>query len=157
MAVAARTFLDTSVLLAGLVELGETSAPAERVLDGVSSGRVKNPCTAWHCCLEFYSVATRLPAGLRLEPATAWALLDDQIFGRFGICDLPESARTEFMRSAARGGIAGGRIYDAHIAESARLAGATIVVTDNPRHFAPLARYAIQVVSALEFADGHGL
>ena len=55
MAVAGRIFLDTSVLLAGLVELGETSLAAGRILDAVKSGRVKVPYTAWPCCLEFDS------------------------------------------------------------------------------------------------------
>ncbi len=157
MAVTARPFLDSSVLLAGLIELGETSLPAERILDAVKSGRLKHPCTAWHCCLEFYSVATRLPAGLRLAPEMAWSLMDDQIVRRLQIVDLPEAARVDFLRAAATQGVAGGRIYDAHIAEAARLAGATTVVTDNQRHFGQLMRHGIQVVSALDFADQQGL
>jgi predicted nucleic acid-binding protein len=39
------------------------------------------------------------------------------------------------LRAASRDVIAGGRIYDAHIAEIARAAGAAVVVTDNRRHF----------------------
>jgi predicted nucleic acid-binding protein len=157
MAVVPRPFLDTSILVGGLIELGETSLAAERILDAVTSGRLKHACTAWHCCLEFYSVATRLPAGLRLTPQTAWRLMEDSIVGRIDIVDLPTTARVAFLRSAGTQGVAGGRIYDAHIAESARLAGATFLVTDNPRHFVQLSRHAVQVVSALEFADSQGL
>ena len=140
-----------------MIELGDASLPPALILDAVRSGRLKHPGTAWHCCLEFYSVATRLPAGLRLQPATAWALLDDQIFGRFHVCDLPADTRVAFLRAAAADRVAGGRIHDAHIAEAGRLAGATTVVTDNPRHFAPLMRHAVQVVTTRDFANRMGL
>jgi len=52
--------------------------------------------------------------------------------------------------------MAGGRVYDAHIAEAARLAGAELVVTENRRHFVPLMRYGIRVLTAAEFADEYG-
>ena len=87
----------------------------------------------------------------------AWQLMESEIFGRFQVCDLPASGRQAFFRAAAAECVAGGRVYDAHIAEAARLAGATAVVTDNPRHFAPLARHAVPVLSAREFADRHAL
>ena len=59
-------FLDTSVLLAGLVDFGPQSAPAQEVLHAVAEGKAGRAGTAWHCCLEFFSVATRLPAKFRL-------------------------------------------------------------------------------------------
>jgi predicted nucleic acid-binding protein len=157
MAVTARHFFDTSVLVAGLIELGETPLPAERILDAVKSGRLKHPCTAWHCCLEFYSVVTRLPAGLRLDPEMAWRLMENQIFGQLQIVDLPDTARVAFLRAAAAHVVAGGRIYDAHIAEAARLAAATTVVTDNQRHFGQLTGHGVKVLSALDFANQQGL
>ena len=50
-------FLDTSVLLAGLVDFGPQSAPAQSIMHAVAESRVPAPATAWHCCLEFYSVS----------------------------------------------------------------------------------------------------
>ena len=41
-------FLDTSVLLAGLVDFGPQSAPAQRLLHEVAEQRVPEPATAWH-------------------------------------------------------------------------------------------------------------
>ena len=67
-------FLDTSVLVAGLIELGPQSAPAHRLLHAVAEKTVAPASTAWHCCLEFYSVATRLPAEYRLSTADAQML-----------------------------------------------------------------------------------
>lgn len=47
-------------------------------------------------------------------------------------------------------GTAGGRIYDAHIAEVARQAGARLVATENRRHFTPLLRHGIRVLVSEE-------
>jgi hypothetical protein len=52
---------------------------------------------------------------------------------------------------AARERIAGGRIYDAHIAEVARSAGARVIVTDNRRHFVSALRHGIKVETPSEF------
>lgn len=43
-------------------------------------------------------------------------------------------------------------MYDAHIAEIARISKAKAVVTDNRRHFLSLARHGIRVLAAEEFA-----
>jgi predicted nucleic acid-binding protein len=148
-------FFDTSILLAGLVEMGGDEP--RLILDAIARGAVSGPLTAWHCCLEFYSVATRLPAGFRLEPEQARRLVEEEILARFRVCDLPADARSRFLTDAAEDRVAGGRIYDAHIAETARLAGARVVVTDNRRHFVALLRHGIRVWSAAEYVEGLGL
>ena len=150
-------FFDTSILLAGLVEMGDASLPASRILDAIASGTVRSPLTAWHCCLEFYSVATRLPAGLRLEPEQARTLMESEILRRFDVVDLPAGARLAFLADTARDRVSGGRVYDAHIAEAARLASARVVVTDNRRHFVALLRHGIRVWSAEEYVEEAGL
>jgi predicted nucleic acid-binding protein len=149
--VAVATFLDTSVLLAGLLDFGPQSAPAQSVLHAVAEKTIPSPGTAWHCCLEFYSVATRLPPEYRLTPVDAVHLLQEELFGRMAVHDLPPADRSALLRSAAQDGIAGGRIYDAHIAEIARAAGATVIVTDNRRHFLSTLRHGIRVETPAEF------
>jgi predicted nucleic acid-binding protein len=148
MAVVKDAFFDTSVLLAGLVDLGASSRHAIPILDAVAKGRVRNPQTAWHCCLELYSVATRLPEEFRLPPEDALTLIEQEVLGRFEIHDLPARARSGFLKLCAREGIRGGRLYDAHIAEIARAAGASVVVTENQRDFAVLERHGIPVLGA---------
>jgi len=149
MAVA--VFLDTSVILAGLVDFGPQSAPAQSVLHAVAEKQVAAAGTAWHCCLEFYSVSTRLPAEFRLTPGDAVQLLESEVFGRMAVTDLPAAERLPMVKAAVQDGTAGGRIYDAHIAEIARAAGATVVVTDNRRHFLASLRHGIRVETPAEF------
>jgi predicted nucleic acid-binding protein len=144
-------FLDTSVLLAGLVDFGPQSAPAQLLLHAVAEKRIDGPATAWHCCLEFFSVATRLPAEFRITPADAIVLLQGEVFGRMAVHDLPAADRLPMLRAAARETIVGGRIYDAHVAEVARAGGATVVVTDNRRHFLSALRHGLRVETPTEF------
>ena len=149
MAVAA--FLDTSVLVAGLIDFGPQSAPAQSLMHAIAERRVTDAGTAWHCCLEFYSVSTRLPPEYRLTPADAAVLLEEEVFARMSVHDLPALERLPALRAAARDQIGGGRIYDAHIAEVARAAGAGVVVTDNRRHFLSALRFDMRVETPAEF------
>lgn len=144
-------FLDTSVLLAGLVDFGPQSAPSQLLLHAVAEKRVPDPATAWHCCLEFFSVTTRLPPEFRISPADAATLLQEEIVARMAIHDLPPADRVPMILAAGRDRIAGGRIYDAHIAEVARAAGADLVVTDNRRHFLSALRHGMRVETPSEF------
>lgn len=144
-------FLDTSVLLAGLIDFGPQSAPAQSLLHAVTEGRVRAPATAWHCCLEFFSVATRLPPEFRLTPVDAVTLLEQEVFGRVAVHELPAGDRLGMLRAAAHDAVAGGRIYDAHIAEVARAVRAVVIVTDNRRHFLSALRYDVRVETPAEF------
>lgn len=148
----AAAFFDTSVLLGGLIDVGPSSAPAQRLMTAIASGRLRHAHTAWHCCLEFYAVATRLPEELRLLPRDAWRLIDEELMARFTVHQLPAVRHRPFLAAAAEERIAGGRIYDAHIAEIARQAHADVVVTDNVRHFTGLTRHGVRVTSAADFA-----
>ena len=151
---AVEVFFDTSVLLAGLIDFGPQSAPAQSILHAVAEKKIPGPVTAWHCCLEFYSVATRLPAEYRLTPADAVLLLTEEVFARMTVHDLPAENQLPMLRTASKDGIAGGRIYDSHIAEIARKAGAAVVITDNRRHFVSALRYEMRVETAAEFLAG---
>ena len=148
---AVTVFLDTSVLLAGLIDFGQQSRHAQQVMDLVAARPAIKAATAWHCCLEFYSVATRVPPEFRLRPADAMRLLDEEILDRCSVHDLPNAQRRSLFAAAAGDAVVGGRIYDAHIAEVARAAGADVVVTDNRRHFLAALRHGLRVETPEEF------
>ena len=121
-------------------------------MHAVAEKRVLSPATAWHCCLEFFSVATRLPPEFRVAPADAVTLLEEEVFARwrFTTCRRPIVWR---CFAAQRDAIAGGRIHDSHIADVARASGARVVVTDNRRHFVSALRYDLRVETPAEFLD----
>lgn len=145
-------FFDTSVLVAGMVDFGARSGASMRVIDAVASGEIGHPRTAWHCCLEFFSVTTRLPQEYRLDPETAWRFVRDEILARFSMEQLPAAGFGAFLAAAVGDGIAGGGIYDAHIGEIARQSGAELLVTDNRRHFTQLLRHGLRVLTPEELA-----
>ena len=93
-------FIDTSVLLAGLIDFGPQSAPAQSIMHAAAEQRLQHPSTAWHWCLEFFSVATRLPPEFRITPSDAALLLDQEVFARFAVHDLPHSARLGMLEPA---------------------------------------------------------
>ncbi|MBI2222720.1 MAG: hypothetical protein HYU53_16125, partial [Acidobacteria bacterium] len=132
-------------------DLGPQSASAQSLMHAIAVKTVSSPGTAWHCCLEFFSVATRLPAEFRLTPADACLLVHEEVFRRMEVCDLPSKDRLALLRNAAQERVAGGRIYDAHIAEIARAAGAGVIVTANRRHFLAALRHGIRVETPTEF------
>ncbi len=152
MALVGPVFVDTNIFVAGLLGFGPSAAAAEKILQAASSGRIRRPCTAWHCCLEFFAVVTRLPEEYRLSPPDAMRLLREDILGPFDVLQLPDVERSAFWEEVVRERVAGGRIYDAHLASIARHAGAKTVVTDNVRHFAALERHSIAVLDTASCA-----
>lgn len=90
---------------------------------------------AAHALTEAYSVLTRFPAPHRLAPKDAWELLRAN-FSEPGVVVTPTSRQhVAVLGRCASAGLGGGRTYDALIAEAAVRAGATVLLTFNPRHF----------------------
>ena len=139
MALVKPAFLDTSVILAALIDFGAASRAPRALFDAIAARRLGRPRTAWHCCLELYSVATRLPEEFRLQPAQARELIESEVFGRLDVLDLSARDRPAFLRWASARSVVGGRLYDAHIAQIARISRSAVVITDNVRHFAGVA------------------
>lgn len=146
----APVFFDTSVLLAGLIDFGASSVAPIALLDRVARRELGTPQTAWHCCLELYSVATRLPEEFRLTVRDAQRLIEEEVLSRFSVHDLPQDQRASLFAAAVTDGVAGGRIYDAEIGAVAVAAGARLLVTGNRRHFVPLLRRGLRVLTAEE-------
>ena len=88
-----------------------------------------------------------------MSPELARQLLSENILAHMVVADLPANARAAFLSAMVSERVSGGRAYDAHIAEVARLAGARIVVTGNRRHFTGLMRHGIRVVTPEEFVE----
>ena len=149
-------FFDTSVLIRGLVLLGEPDAAALRIFDAIGEGKLGEPQTAWHCCLEFVAVTTRLPEEFRLPLDEAILLVRREILARFAVRQLPPSEFEALLTAALGDQVGGGRIYDLHIAEVARASGSRIVVTNNRRHFGGLLRLGISVLSTDDYAVQEG-
>ena len=90
-----------------------------------------------HALTETYAVLTRFPSPHRLAPEDAWTLVETNFVTGARVTALTARDYVRLIGRLAHAGMAGGRTYDAIIAECARRAGADTLMTLNPRHFDP--------------------
>jgi len=147
-----KAFLDTNIFVSGLLEVSADSACRD-ILVALGNRRLRSCVTAWHCCLEFFSVTTRLPPDYRLSTEAAVALLTEHVFNRLEVVDLPVEDAVTWLKSHAASEIRGGLIYDAHLAQIAARAGCAALVTQNVADFRQVAPPGIEVLSPRQFAD----
>jgi predicted nucleic acid-binding protein len=128
--------LDASCMVAAVCAWHErhpdVAAELERRLE--ARGKLAIPA---HALVEAYAVLTRLPAPHRLSPADSWALLSANFVRAARVVAIDGPAHAGLLARLAVAGTAGGRTYDALIAEQVVEAGADVLLTLNPRHFEP--------------------
>lgn len=100
-----------------------------------------------HALVETYSVLTRLPSPHRLSPENAIDLIEKNF--RTGARTVALSAREvwSLLLTAPTAGVAGGRVYDAVIAASARKVDGPVLMTLNGRHFEQFDDGALEIAS----------
>jgi predicted nucleic acid-binding protein len=128
--------LDSSCMVAAVCTWHEHHSAAVGAIE-TRFRRGERLAVAGHALAETYAVLTRLPAPHRLSPADAWALVEANFIEHARTVALSAAAYAKILRGLASQAIGGGRTYDALIAACARPAGATALMTFNPRHFEP--------------------
>ncbi len=116
------TTADTSVAVAAALPWHEAHAPALSALS-----RAKMPLLA-QVGVETYSVLTRLPPPQRVPAPVAWDYLRET-FALPPLVLTPDGY-VELLEVAAAERIAGGALYDALVAATAREAGTTLLTLD---------------------------
>ena len=114
--------VDTSVAVAAALPWHESHAAARAAVL-----RPKTRPIA-HVGVETYSVLTRLPAPQRIPASVAWRYLQETF--ALPVLVLAPSAYAELLDFAATERIAGGAVYDALVAATARDAGTTLLTLD---------------------------
>lgn len=113
--------VDTSVVIAGFATWHDGHDAALAVLD-------RRPRVPAHVLIESYSVLTRFPPPHRTPPATAMSFL------RRRFVDPPLALQprdhVRLVELVGKRGLAGGSVYDALIAWTAKRAGATLLTRD---------------------------
>jgi predicted nucleic acid-binding protein len=113
--------VDTSVVVAAFAGWHDGHLAAVGVL-------ARRPRLPVHVLLESYSVLTRFPPPHRTSPAPATSFLETR-FPEPPL-GLPPAECRRLVADAATNGVAGGAIYDALIAWTAKRAGATLLTRD---------------------------
>jgi predicted nucleic acid-binding protein len=136
--------------VSGLLEISADSA-CRAILEALATRRLRKGVTAWHCCLEFFSVTTRLPPDYRLSAEAAIALLTEHVFNRVEVVDLPAKDAIAWLKGQAGSEIRGGLVYDAHLAQIALRSGCAMLVTTNLAHFRQVAPHGIEILNPQQF------
>jgi predicted nucleic acid-binding protein len=125
--------LDTSVLVAGLVEAHPSHRAAFPWLRRVAAGEMQGAVAA-HTVAETYAVLSTLPHRPRITPAASLQLIRANL-SRFRIVALGVRDYELVVRMLAEASLAGEIVYDALIARAAAKGGAKRIVTLNTRDF----------------------
>lgn len=112
---------DTSVVVPALLDWHDHHKIARPAIAGVDR-------LAGHVLAEAFSVLTRLPHGLALDPIDAADLLLEAFPGPPFV--LNAESHVSMLRSLALGGIRGGTVYDGVVAATALLADAELISLD---------------------------
>lgn len=129
-----KVLFDTSVFVAAFLPNREAHQESVAWIAAAKAGAVTLTVSA-HTLAEIYSVLTRLPPRFALEPAIAFTLIETNVLGTAKLRTLTSAQYTRVVKRLAGERIAGGIIYDALIAEVARLEKVDLLVTLNPDHF----------------------
>ena len=89
---------------------------------------------AAHSLAEVYATATRLPGKHRLSGEQALLFLED-LRERLTLITLTGEEYYRTIKSASKGGVLGGTIYDALLAQCALKADVSVIYTWSLRHF----------------------
>lgn len=115
------TTVDTSVVVAAFASWHESHRAASKALRGA-------PRLPAHVALETFSVLTRLPPPHRAEAEIVSTFLELRFPDP--VLTLSSADLKHLPQEAVAAGIAGGAIYDALVAATARRAGATLLTRD---------------------------
>lgn len=129
-----KVFLDTSVLVAAMVEAHPAHEKSllwlQRIKKGVDSGLVSA-----HSVAELYAILTTLPVKPRISPVIAHKLIQLNVFDLCKVAPLAAEDYRTVTRHLSEEGIIGGVTYDAIILYTAIKEKADRVVTLNESDF----------------------
>lgn len=128
-----RIALDTSVLVAAVVESHPHHARALRWIEAIAAGRAKAECS-WHAAAETWSVLTRLPLEPAISPALAEVAIERLLEKVQAVPVAAETYRAAIRRCSERS-LRSGALFDALHLLSAERRGVDAFITFNRGDF----------------------
>lgn len=138
--------LDTSFVIAALAGWHDRHDEARAWLAALSQlgSPIVIPATVW---FETASVLTRMPPPYRLTPSAVRQILEALAVLGCSVASMPSDSVLTTLTDGLRAGVSGGALHDLHVAASAQAAGATHLVTLNPKDFQRPGFPALQIVA----------
>lgn len=113
--------VDTSVAVAALDATHAAHDACRRIV------QAHRPALAGHAAFETFSVLTRMPGALRVDPPTAADIMSRVFLETLWLTAEQSSALLDHLGPA---GVRGGAVYDALVGEAARQGGCTLLTRD---------------------------
>ena len=129
-----RVLLDTSVLVAAMVESHPSHAIALPRLQNIKAG-TDTGIVAAHSLAERYAILTRLPVRPRISPAVAQQLIQQNVVNTCEVVFLSDKDYIAVIDHLSSLGVTGGATYDALILHAAVIANVDQIVTLNEKDF----------------------
>ena len=131
-----RTFFDTSVLIASMIEDERGHEAALKALNryGTAQGYA-----ALHSVAECFATLTGGRLGIQISAANAAEMIHANVVEPLDLIALSKTEYVQVMTSARELGMRGGAIYDGLLLACARKIDAERILTFNTRHFATFA------------------
>ena len=129
-----RTLLDTSVVVAALIENHPSHAIASAWLRRAESGDI-DAVVSSHTLSEVYKVLTGMNRRPRYTSSQVMRIIADRVLPFFETITLDADEHIAAMEQLVRLDIIGGTIYDGLIAYAAFKANVEQIITFNERHF----------------------
>jgi len=129
-----KVLLDTSVFVAAFLPNRDAHKESLAWVAVTKSGSVSLSVAA-HSLAEVFSVLTRMPRPFSVPPATALTLIESNILGTARLRSLTPTQYGRVIKRMTQEKLSGGIVYDALIAEVARLEKVDYLITLNPHHF----------------------
>lgn len=133
-----RVFLDTSVIVAAVLEQHADHRRAFTILQRVQNGKDEGVISA-HSLAEMYATLTRIPLPFRHSPEQALLSIEENILKYFTVSGLSVSDYSSLLREAAAARVQGGTVYDALLLKSAAKKSIGKIYTLNLKHFEAIA------------------
>jgi predicted nucleic acid-binding protein len=133
-----RVCLDTSVLVAALVEDHPHHSPANSVLLAAKGGKIQ-ACTSAHALAELYAVLTRAPFTPPIYPSEVLQMIEQTVLPLVDVVALSGAEYRQVVTECAKAGWTGGAIYDAIHIRAAKKGRSERLYTFNLRHFRAMA------------------
>lgn len=129
-----RVLLDTSTLIAALIETHPFHKPAFKCLEKVGQKNYKGFVSA-HSLAELYAILTRLPVKPPILPNEAQELIKDSVISICEIVSLTSDDYNAVIEHLAQLDIIGGAVYDALIMHVASKIQIDSIITLNEKDF----------------------
>lgn len=129
-----KVLLDTSIIVAALLERHPAHNAAARWLEAVQQRHVEGVISA-HSLAEVFATLTRMPTKPRLSPSMVGRLIRSNLIGSLTIVPLSENHYIELIETLASSSLAGGVVYDGIHAKVAEIEVVDQIVTLNKKDF----------------------